>query len=316
MNQSVITVVGSINIDFSVRAAKLPAPGESVVGDEFLRAFGGKGANQAVGIARLTDQPVRFIGAVGNDSLGKEGTESLDKNRINTQFIRVVDGVSTGVALIMLDQRGENCIVAAPGANAFVDPAYIRTLPEEIFQSTCLFVVCQEIPIESIEIVIQRAKKYEVPVLFNPAPPNPRSKDSDVLSQVDYLTPNQTEASEITGVEVARMASESGQLEAMRRLRDSGARSIAITLGEQGCLVFDDRSMEKVNESIRIETPNVTPVDTTAAGDSFNAALAVALCEGQPFAKACEWANQVAAVTVTRRGAQDSLPLREELPAV
>lgn len=309
-----ITVVGSINIDFSVRADRLPLPGESVVGDDFLRGFGGKGANQAVGIARLTDRPVRFVGAVGDDELGGLGLQSLRENRIDTGLVRIVPSVSTGVALIMIDRAGENSIVAAPGANAHVDTDYVEQVAERMLAGCELLVICQEIPVEAIERVTELARAASVPVLFDPAPPNPRLRGSRVLQQVDYLTPNETEAAALTDLNAAEIREPAGQLRAMEQLLRLGTPAIALTLGAAGCCVFDAQTMQSAGESEWIAAPPVQAVDTTAAGDCFNAALAVALAEKKPFLEACAWANQVAAISVTRRGAQPSLPRRDELP--
>lgn len=308
-----ITVVGSINVDFSVRADKLPLPGESVVGDEFLQAFGGKGANQAVGIARLSNRRVRFIGAVGDDDLGKTGVASLNQNRINTNHVRVVENVNTGVALIMIDAAGENCIAAAPGANDHVDIDYIQSLPDEIFTESELFVICQEIPVESIESLVLRAKEHNKPVLFNPAPPNPRLLETSILQLVDFLTPNETEAAAMTGLDASDLNDESGRNDAFLKLASMSEASIALTLGKSGCLVFDREQMKSPSEAVLVSPPEVQPVDTTAAGDSFNAALAVGLTEGKSFMESCHWANQCAAISVTRRGAQPSLPYRRDL---
>lgn len=308
-----ITVVGSINKDFVVRADHLPAPGESVVGTEFFQAFGGKGANQAVGISRLTDAKVHFVGAVGADDIGREALTSLHENGIQTEHVCVIDNVTSGVALIMLDAQGENCISAAPGANEFVDVDYVKSLPEEFFSGTSLMVVCQEIPLEAIEVVVARSAQFSVPILFNPAPPNPRLKHSQILQQVDFLTPNETEVTAITGVQIGSADDSESKILALKKLRDHGATSIAMTMGKAGCYVFDSKTMSSEQEAVQVPAPVVNALDTTAAGDSFNAALAVALSEGKDFVDACVWANQVAAISVTRKGAQPSLPYRQEI---
>ncbi|MEE2642026.1 MAG: ribokinase [Planctomycetota bacterium] len=310
-----ITVIGSINVDFVVRADRLPAAGESVVGHEFFQAFGGKGANQAVGIARLGRAKVNFVAAVGGDDIGKSGLASLARENISTEFVREVQDADSGVALIMIDAAGENCITAAPGANAFVDENYIRCLPDSLFRESSLIVICQEIPLEAIRVAVERAKQGGVPVLFNPAPPNERLADSEVLSMVDYLTPNETEVEAITGIRIDGPDDDAGKLAALRILVEKGARRVAITMGRAGCFVYDPGEMEGLESALQVSAPVTTAVDTTAAGDSFNAALAVGLVNQLDFLEACRWANRVAAFSVTRKGAQPSLPTTEELEA-
>ncbi|MEC9092560.1 MAG: ribokinase [Planctomycetota bacterium] len=311
-----ITVIGSINIDFTVRADRLPAPGESVIGHEFFQAFGGKGANQAVGISRLGINPVHFVGAVGNDEIGKSALASLVKNGVSTEFVRTIDGYGSGVALIMIDSEGENCISGAPGANQFVDEIYLETLPDHLFQQSSLIVICQEIPLKTIAVAIQRARTFSVPVLFNPAPPNPELQATDLLESVSFLTPNETEVTAITGISIEDPGDTQNKLTAMKNLVERGIPRIAITMGSQGCFVYDKTVMKTVDESIQLQAPKTQAIDTTAAGDSFNAALAVAIHAGKPFLEACRWANQVASISVTKKGAQPSLPSHDEVSRI
>lgn len=316
-----IVVVGSINKDFVVRAERLPQPGESIVGHEFFQGFGGKGANQAVGIARLEVGRVQFVGGVGGDDIGRSGLESLRGEGIDCRFVRTVDETNTGVALIMLNDQGENCIAAAPGANAYVDESYVESLPDDLFREASLLVVCQEIPVEAIAVILRKAKSFDVKTLFNPAPPNDRLNSANLLQYVDYLTPNETEVKAITGVDiefdeaaVKMVESRDAKVRAVQALLDRGANHIAITTGADGCFVFDQSTMQTANDSVQIAAPKVSATDTTAAGDCFNAALATAIYHGRPFLDACRWANQVAAISVTRNGAQASLPKRNECP--
>lgn len=308
-----ILVVGSINIDFVVKADRLPKPGESVVGTEFFQAFGGKGANQAVGISRLNGPPVSFVGAVGKDSLGDQAIASLLDAGIDCRFVTQIPELSSGVALIMLDKNGENCITAAPGANSAVDEYVIGSLPDELFRSSQLIVVCQEIPVEAIVVLVERAKLFQVPVQFNPAPPNERLKDADILQYIEYLTPNETEVEALTGRPIQPEDLDESARSAISDLRNLGARSIAITLGANGCYVFDEQTMSHPDQALLLRPPKVDAVDTTAAGDAFNAGLAVATCCGKSFVEACRWANRVAATSVTRKGAQPSMPTQNEL---
>ena len=311
-----IVVVGSINKDFVVRADRLPKPGESIVGNQFFQGFGGKGANQAVGIARLGINPVCFVAGIGGDEIGRSGIESLKNEGIDCRFVRTVKECNTGVALIMLDEHGENCIAAAPGANVYVDEAYVDALPDDLFRFAKLLVVCQEIPVEAIAIVLKKAKSFGVTTLFNPAPPNFRLNDANLLPFVDVLTPNETEVKAITGIDIEceNVDADAVKVRAVQALLDRGASQIAITTGSDGCFVFDKSTMRSASESIQISAPAVSATDTTAAGDCFNAGLATAIYHGLPFLDACQWANQVAAISVTRTGAQASLPKRNECP--
>lgn len=307
-----VTVIGSLNVDFTVLSDHLPQPGESVVGREFFQAFGGKGANQAVGISRLGIDQVRFVGAVGGDDIGSAGLQSLQREGVSTEWVRVIPEVKSGVALIMIDAQGENCISAAPGANHCLDEQSITAMPDHVFAESSLLVVCQEIPLEAIAVAVHRAKKFSVPVLFNPAPPNPRLVESGVLQLVDFLTPNETEVTAMTGITIKGGTDVVNQQLAMQRIKELGVRHIAITLGGAGCYVYE-QAMGSVENSILLPATPTHAIDTTAAGDSFNAAVAVGLVEGKSFLDACRWANTVAAICVTRKGAQPSLPKRSEV---
>lgn len=306
-----ITVIGSINLDYVVVADRIPRPGESVVGTDFFQGFGGKGANQAVGIARLTDQPVQFVGAVGDDEQGNLAVDSLKENGVAVTHVRIVPNVRTGVALITLDQQGQNAIAAAPGANEAVDPDYCRQLPDAVFRDSKLLVVCQEIPLESISVLADRAGANRTPILFDPAPPNSRLVPSGVLKKVQFVTPNETEAEAITGMTPGESLDQ--WLRVLTKMIPCTGGAIIMTLGDSGCLIFDPASMTESSDAVHLPAQQVTAVDTTAAGDAFNAGLAVGLVEGMDLFDACRFASQVASVSVTRKGAQPSLPARAEV---
>jgi ribokinase len=311
-----ILVVGSINTDYVVTADRLPVPGESVVGTDFFQAFGGKGANQAVGIARLGVSPVTFVAAIGDDEVGARGVASLRNENVDCRFVRVIPEIPSGVALIMLDSNGENCIVAAPGANARVDREYIETLDESVFINSALVVVCQEVPLEAIELVLRRAAGHGVKTLLNPAPPHPGLRDAGILSGVNYLTPNETEVAAILDPGNYRenhLGNHAAKVLAVEQLCELGASNVAITMGAQGCFVFDCQLMNRPSDAVQVPAPRVNAVDTTAAGDAFNAAVAVGIYRQMTFLEACRWGNQVAAISVTRKGAQPSLPRSTEL---
>jgi ribokinase len=296
-----ILVVGSVNTDLVIRVPRLPRPGETVLGGEFFEAAGGKGANQAVAAARLAREPVAFVAAVGDDAFGRRSLDNLRSENLVLNAVKVVAGMSSGVAQIVVDDRGENAIAVASGANAALRPEDIDSLPQELIAGARVFLTCLETPLDTVARGLERAKRAGLLTVLNPAPAGSLRGHLDVLELVDVLTPNELEAAELAGAD-----SDADPMTLARQLRQCGARDCVITLGSQGCLVAGDR----------IETIagiQVTAVDSTAAGDAFNGALAVALAEGRGLSDAARWANRAAAIAVTRQGAQPSLPSREEL---
>lgn len=304
MAQARIIVVGSVNTDLVIRVPRLPRPGETVLGGEFFQAAGGKGANQAVAAARLARDPVAFLAAMGDDAFGRQALESLRRENLELRGIKVVKQMASGVAQIVVDARGENAIAVASGANAALSPDDIDALGQELFAGARILLVSLETPLETVAHSLQRAKRAGLTTVLNPAPAGALCERMELLEFVDVLTPNELEAAELAGV-----ASDSDPSLIAARLRQAGARDCVITLGPNGCLVAGDRAEHVAG--IKVEA-----VDTTAAGDAFNGALVVGLAEGRSLVEAARWANWVAAVAVTRRGAQPSLPTREELESL
>jgi len=289
-----IAVIGSLNMDYSLKVRKLPDKGETILASSFYTAAGGKGANQAVAARRLGAE-VYMIGAVGRDSNGKELCSKLEAEGISTAGIKKAD-VPTGNAMITVDDAGGNTIVVYPGANAEVDNSW---LGENIAMMEAVdFVVLQlEIPMETVAAAVLTAKKMGKKVMLNPAPA--AEIPQELYNMIDVMTPNETELALLTGTRDIDAGA--------RLLLEREAKSVVVTLGEEGCLFMDNSG------SINIRSFKVKAIDSTAAGDCFNAALAVALCEGKTIEEALSFSNAAGAIAVTRQGAQESLPLRDEV---
>lgn len=304
-----IIVVGSINADLVVRGASLPRPGETVIGGRFLQAAGGKGANQAVAAARLSRSPVRFLGAVGDDALGRELKAALgaEANLVISR-VRTVPGQATGVALIVVDGAGQNAIAVASGANAALGPAALERLETAEWRSARVLLASLETPLDTGLAALRKAREHGVATILNPAPASEEIACRDWLELVDVLTPNETELAILSGLAVEGMESAE---RAARRLQERGARTVLATLGDRGALLVP--ALETGEPVEWIEPVSVRAVDATAAGDAFNGALAVALAEGCSLNVAARWAARAAAISVTRAGAQPSLPHRREL---
>lgn len=304
-----IIVVGSINADLVVRGASLPRPGETVIGGQFLQAAGGKGANQAVAAARLSRSPVRFLGAVGDDALGRELKAVLGAEaNLDISQVRTVAGQATGVALIVVDGTGQNAIAVASGANAALGPAALERLETAEWRSARVLLASLETPLDTGLAALRKAREHGVATILNPAPASEEIACRDWLELVDVLTPNETELAILSGLAVEGMESAE---RAARRLQERGARTVLATLGDRGALLVP--ALEAGEPVAWIEPVSVRAVDATAAGDAFNGALAVALAEGCALNVAARWAARAAAISVTRAGAQPSLPHRHEL---
>jgi ribokinase len=297
-----IVVIGSSNTDMVVKSSKLPSPGETVIGETFLMNPGGKGANQAVAAARLGGQVV-MSARIGNDVFGKQAISQFEKENIETQFIIVDDELPSGVALINVDANGENCIAVAPGSNSRLSPEDLVKLLENISGSDiALFQL--EIPVPTAEFAIRKCFDKKIRVILNPAPACPLP--DDLFPCLYLITPNETEAGLLTGIQVTDVHSAA---QAAMQLRTKGVMNVIITLGAKGAFLLTDTF------SGMIASPQVTAVDTTAAGDCFNGALAVALAEEMSLEQAVAFACKAAALCVTKLGAQSSMPYRSEMPA-
>jgi len=302
MNSPTIVVVGSTNTDMVIKASHLPQPGETILGGTFFMSAGGKGANQAVAAARLGGS-VLFIAKTGYDIFGKQSIELFEKEGIDISGIQRDHYQPSGVALITVDDRGENCIVVAPGANAALTPGDIDEVKEKI-ENASLLLVQLETPIETVEYVASIASSKKIRFILNPAP---ASKLSDeLLKKISIITPNQKEAEMLTGI---RVADEVSAKQAAELLHKKGIETVIITLGAMGAFVFHE------NKYSMIPGHKVNVVDTTAAGDVFNGAMIVALSEGQTMEAAVVFACKAAAISVTMLGAKASAPQRKEVEA-
>ena len=295
-----IIVIGSSNTDMVIKAHKLPLPGETILGGDFLMNLGGKGANQAVATARLACSTV-FISKIGDDVFGKMALAQFEKEGIHTDFVFTDSEHPSGVALINVDRRGENSITVASGANAFLLPADIDKAAA-IFERDDIILMQLETPIQTIEYVVNKFHKTGATIILNPAPAT--KLNIEILRNISVITPNETEVETITGVCVQ---TEEGLQEAASILKETGIKNVVITLGARGAYVLSDEF-----EGI-VPAPKVKAVDTTAAGDCFNGALAVALLEQKPLKDAVAFACKVAALAVQKMGAQSSIPYRHEL---
>lgn len=295
-----IYVIGSSNTDLVVKAEKLPMPGETVIGGTFLMNPGGKGANQAVTAARLGNM-VTFVAKVGSDIFGKQALQQFNKENINTEFVTTDAEHPSGVALIGVDAKGENNILVAPGANSHLDIRVVERALDSI-EDQAIILLQLEIPISVVEFVVERSFEKGFRVILNPAPV--QKFHSTVYPRLYLITPNEFEAEMLTGIRVIDLHTAE---QAALRLHELGAPNVVITLGPKGAYVHTDKLAKM------IPAPPVTAIDTTAAGDCFNGAVAVALSEGQDLDNAVAFACKAASISVTRMGAQSSIPFRKEV---
>jgi ribokinase len=298
-----IVVVGSLNMDLVAVAPRIPVAGETISGSNFFTLPGGKGANQAYAAAKLGGETA-MLGRVGEDDFGRAMRANLAGVACDVTGVRTVAGPS-GVALIFVAESGANCIVVAPGANH-------KFAPEDISADANLFAGCQvtllqlETPIETVTAAALHAKKRGARVILDPAPAPVEALPEDLLKAVDILTPNESEAAMLVGLAPGPLTAEQAGAIA-RTLQAKGTKTVIVKLGEQGCLLTDGEEQQLIH------APQVKVLDTTAAGDVFNAALAVALSEGLDLTAACRFAVKAGAVSVTRLGAQSSAPSRTEI---
>jgi ribokinase len=295
MTTARVVVVGSINMDVAVRVAKLPLLGETVPGDDAILSLGGKGANQAVAAARL-GASVALIGKVGGDPFGDAAMAALATEGIEIGGVSRTDGAATGVALITIGSVGQNMITVSPGANAHLAPADVLNHAVNLSRSNVLLLQ-NEVPSQAAHAAIQLARRGACLVICDPAPA--QGYDPELIASADIITPNETEAAALTGVDVSDSAS---GLLAARRLVAMGARAAVVKLGARG-VVFAGVEGEGA-----VPSPVVAAIDTVAAGDCFNGALAVAMAEGRGLSAALAYACRAASISVTRRGASQSMP--------
>ncbi|MHA6963810.1 ribokinase [Zobellella denitrificans] len=297
-----LTVAGSINIDHVIRLPQFPRPGETLTGRDYRIVPGGKGANQAVAAARA-GAATRFVACVGEDALADSLVAGFAADGIDTTAIDTVAGVNTGVALIQVNDNGENTIALAAGANGELTPARLERHSAAL---NCEQLLLQlEIPLDTNLAAARAAKAQGARVVLNPAPA--RSLPDELLALVDLITPNETEAEQLTGVAVS---DDAGAAAAAEALHAKGIDTVIITLGARGVWLSER------GQGRRVPGFSVQAVDTTAAGDTFNGALAAALQQGRPLAQAVRFAQAAAAISVTRPGAQTSVPFRAEIEAL
>ncbi|MFQ9352995.1 MAG: ribokinase [Hungatella sp.] len=296
-----ILVIGSLNMDLSIDLAKMPVTGETILGRGIAYKAGGKGANQACAAGRLGGR-VRMLGCVGQDEFGQKLVKSLSESGVETDYIKESRDLPTGTAVIYVDDNGDNSIVVIPGANMACDIEYLKAQDEQFHW--CDYVVLQmEIPYEAVWYSVKRAKELGKTVILNPAPA-PDKIPEEILSLVDYLTPNETEIIALNG------KSKDDIREGAEKLLSRGVSNVIATLGDRGALLVN-----RYGETF-YPARKVVSVDTTAAGDCFNGAMVAALAEGQSEAEAILFANMASSIAVTRKGAQESLPIREEVAVI
>ncbi len=298
-----VVVVGSTNTDLVASVPNIPRPGETVLSRVPLQTLaGGKGANQAVACARL-GASVTFIARVGDDAFGQAALAAFEADGLDTRFVQTTPGTASGVALISVNEAtGENAIVVVPGANAFISPEDVQAA-ETAFDEASAVVLSLEIPLETVCEAARMGAARKIPVILNPAPA--QKLPPALLAHTTILTPNETEAHQIAGTSELTEADDLESLAA--HLSTTGVPSIVLTLGAVGCIVATPDGIEIV------PAPSVRAVDTTAAGDCFTGALACEIARGKPLREAVAFAQYAAALSVTRNGAQNSLPTRAEV---
>jgi ribokinase len=301
-NSNKIVVIGSSNTDMVIKAEHLPQPGETIIGEDFLMNHGGKGANQAVAAARLGGKVV-FVCKVGDDMFGREALEMFQKEGIDITYSYKTKEKSSGVALINVDNKGENTIVVASGANGLLSEADVQQAQAEIDESTIVLMQL-ETPVPTLTYAAKCAKQVGAKVVLNPAPAPKIPLPEELLKNVDIIIPNENEAEYISGIKITDLDS---LRDVMLNIVSKGVKTVIITIGARGAYVFYK------GELFLVPAFKVDAVDTTAAGDTFCGALCVALSEGQDMKTAVRFANKASSISVTRMGAQTSVPYRKEV---
>ena len=298
-----IVVVGSVNLDLVCICQRMPSPGETVSGDTFHMFEGGKGANQAVAVARL-GYPVSIVAKVGEDEFGPRLRTALKAAGVGVEAVSVAKGISSGVATIAADRLGQNSIIVVPGANGQLLPADLENaIP--MLQSAGMILTQLEIPFETVEYLAGLATRFHVPLMLDPSPA--RTLQERFLRSITYLTPNETEANSLCGSDGPAIDPSHARAIA-RKLLANGPSHIIIKMGKQGSYLAGQD-----NQGLFVPAFNVCAVDSTAAGDAFNGGLAVALMQGKSLADAARFASALAALSVERKGAQPSLPTAAEV---
>ena len=295
-----MVVLGSINIDHVLQVTHFPRPGETLSGKHYQMTFGGKGANQAVAAGR-SGASVTFMACVGEDDVGHAVLEQLAKDNIDISAIEVAKGEATGLAMIYLNEQGENTIGIYPGANASLTRAYVEKHRQVIIDSTALLLQL-ETPLDSVLAAARLAKQHDILTALNPAPAQPLS--DELLSLIDIITPNETEAEALTGISIQ---TDKDAEQAARSLHNKGIDTVIITLGSRGVW------LSVKGQGQRIAGYEVTVRDTIAAGDTFNGAFLCRYIETGDWQQAVDFAQAAAAIAVSRQGAQTSIPWRDEI---
>ncbi|MDB2543532.1 ribokinase [Woeseiaceae bacterium] len=300
--QNPIFVIGSINTDMVAMTKNLPAPGETVMGGEFMMTAGGKGANQAVSAARLGGK-VTMVGRLGKDIFGDQSIACLKHESINCDFIGRDPIAASGVALISVDDKGENHIVVAPGANNQLDQTKVRAALDSM-PDNAIILLQLEIPLDTVAHIIDATRGSSRRVILDPAPAPASVLPLNFLNELYLITPNETEAKKLTGIEVRD--DKSAEV-AAKKLLATGVKNVAITMGAKGVVLAQENTFKF------IPSPQVKAIDTTAAGDCFNGALSVGIASGLSLEEGIKRACLAASISVTRKGAQDSMPYIKEI---
>jgi ribokinase len=294
-----ILVIGSSNTDLIAKVKNFPQAGETIEGISYMQAMGGKGANQAIAAHRLGGE-VSFITCLGNDVNGENTLQYYKKEGLDISSSLIVKEVSSGTAMIWVDEKGENCIVITPGANNRLTSDYIVKVEDDIANAE-IIVLQMEVPYETVKTVCSLANKYKKKVILNVAPA--RKLDEEILKNVDILVVNETEAETISGEKIVTVGKEA----VIAKLITMGASTVILTLGKEGCLL-KNKQTEMSKEAFEVDA-----LDTTAAGDTFCGALAARLSKGENWDEVLTFASAASAICVTNMGAQPSIPLEKEV---
>ncbi len=295
-----IVVVGSSNTDMVVKTPRFPEPGETILGGDFFMFPGGKGANQAVAAARLGGK-INFICCVGDDIFGENALEGYKKEGINISGALIVKGEPSGVALITVNSEGENEIVVASGANNLLSKAHLKSV-SKLLKNADIILTQLETPISIVSQLADHCREFNQRMIINPAPA--QKLPNEVLKELYLITPNETETRILTGIEVT---DESSAVRACKAFFNKGVKNVIITMGSKGAFFMND------DLHFAVQAQKVKAMDTTAAGDVFNGALAVCLAQNMPWKESIEFANKSAAISVTKMGAQTSAPFLNEI---